>query len=147
MLRMIKAIARGYFAYPGSPGVYKSYAYIYGLLESIDFVMRRDDRLIVYNYVESPTELLGELVRQTKAFVGSSAPVFRIPHAVLLPAAALAQLLMGANSPLHPVRVKKAAMSTHILPGVLKKMGFEFRYPFLKSLEHWRLIAPQDFEV
>ncbi len=147
MLRMIKAIGRGYFAYPGSPGVYKSYAYIYGMLESIDFVMRRDDRLIVYNYVESPIEPLGELVRQTKAFVGSSAPIFRIPHAVLLPAAALAQLLLGANSPLHPVRVKKAAMSTHILPGVLQKMGFEFRCPFLKSLEHWRSFAPQDFEA
>ena len=80
--------------------------------------------------------------------VGSrSAPIFRIPHAVLSPAAALAQSLLGANSPLHPVRVKKAAMSTHILPGVLQKMGFEFRYPFLKSLEHLRSIAPQDFEA
>lgn len=147
MLRMIKAIRRGYFAYPGSPRIYKSYAYIYGLLESIDFVMRRDERLIVYNYVESPTEPLGELVRQTKTILGSNAPVFRIPLAALLPAATLAQSFLGTNSPLHPVRVKKAAMSTHIVPRVLQEMGFEFRYPFLKSLEHWRSIAPQDFEA
>jgi len=147
MLRMIKAIRRGYFAYPGSPGVFKSYAYIFGLLESIDFVMGRDEPLIVYNYVESPTEPLGELVRQTKVFLGSSAPAFRIPLAMLLPAAALAQSLVGANSPIHPVRVKKAAMSTHIVPGALQNMGFEFRYPFLKSLEHWRSIAPTDFEI
>lgn len=147
MLRMIKAIQRGYFAYPGSPNVNKSYAYIYGLLESIDFVMRRDERQIVYNYVETPTEPLGELVRQTKAFVGSNAPVFRIPTAVLKPAAALAQSLLGANNPVHPVRVKKAGMSTHILPEALQEMGFEFRYPYLKSLEHWRSIDPRDFEV
>lgn len=147
ILRMIKAIKRGYFAYPGSPDVYKSYAYIHGLLESIEFLMRRDERLIVYNYVESPTEPLGELVNQTKAFVGSSAPIFRIPHAVLSVAASVAQKFLGANNPLHPVRVKKAAMSTHILPGVLQSMGFEFRYPYLKSLEHWRSIAPQDFEA
>ena len=37
-------------------------------------------------------------------------------------------------------------MSTHIVPGVLKEMGFEFRYPFMKSLEHWRSVSPQDFE-
>jgi nucleoside-diphosphate-sugar epimerase len=146
ILRMIRAIRRGYFAYPGSTGIHKSYAYIYGLLESIDFVMRRDDRLIVYNYVESPTETLGEIVRQTKTFVGSNAPVFRIPLALLSPAAVLAQSLLGANNPVHPVRVKKAAMSTHIVPSVLQKMGFAFQYSYLKSLEHWRSIAPQDFE-
>ena len=147
MLRMIKAIRRGYFAYPGSPRVYKSYAYIHGMLESIDFVMQREERLIVYNYVESPTEPLGELVRQTKALLGSNAPVLRIPMVLLSPAAALSQfVLRGASNPLHPVRVRKAAMSTHIMPDVLRQMGFEFRYPFLKSLEHWRSVAPQDFE-
>jgi nucleoside-diphosphate-sugar epimerase len=147
MLRMIRAIKRGYFAYPGSPSIFKSYAYIYGLLESIDFAMRLDERLFVYNYVESPTEPLGELVRHTKAFLGSAAPVLRIPLAVLSPAASFAQRFLGANSPLHPVRVKKAGMSTHIVPQTLLDRGFEFRYPFLKSLEHWRSVAPQDFET
>ena len=146
MLRMIRAIMRGYFAYPGSPSLHKSYAYIYGLLESIDFTMRRDERLIVYNYVESPTEPLGDIVSQTKAFVGSHAPVMRVPKALLSFIAATAQLFLGSKNPIHPVRVRKAAMSTHILPGTLKEMGFEFRYPYLKSLEHWRSISPQDFE-
>jgi nucleoside-diphosphate-sugar epimerase len=147
ILRMIKAITRGYFAYPGSSAIYKSYAYVYGLLDSIDFVMKRDERLIVYNYVEAPTESLGELVRQTKEFIGSHAPVFRIPLWVLLPVAACAQSLLGTRNPIHPVRVKKAAMSTHIVPENLQRMGFEFRYPYMKSLEHWRSIAPQDFKA
>lgn len=147
MLRMIKAIKRGYFAYPGSPHIYKSYAYIYGLLESIDFAMRRSERLFVYNYVETPTEPLGELVRQTKAFVGSRAPIFRIPLSVLSPAATLAQSLLGGSNPIHPVRVKKAAMSTHIVPAALQKLGFDFRYPFIKSLEHWQSISPEDFQA
>lgn len=147
MLRMIRAIQRGYFAYPGSPDLFKSYAYIYGLLESVDFVMRREEALIVYNYVESPTEPLGELVRQTKSFLGSRAPVFRIPLSLLSPAASLAQRFLGPNSPIHPVRVRKAGMSTHIVPQTLEKFGFEFRYPFLKSLEHWRSISPQDFNA
>jgi nucleoside-diphosphate-sugar epimerase len=147
MLRMIKAIQRGYFAYPGSPNIHKSYAYIYGLLDSIDFAMRRREQLLIYNYVETPTEPLGEIVRQTKVFLNSKAPVWRIPLPVLLPAAQVAQLFVGTKSPLHPVRVRKAAMPTHILPGVLKEMGFTFRYPFMKSLKHWQSIAPQDFQA
>lgn len=147
MLRMIKAIQRGYFAYPGSPHIHKSYAYIYGLLDSFDFAMRQPNGLLIYNYVETPTEPLGELVRQTKLFLKSNAPVFRVPLTVLLPAARLAQSLVGTTSPIHPVRVRKAAMSTHIIPGVLKEMGFTFRYPYMKSLEHWRSVAPQDFET
>ena len=147
ILRMIRAIKRGYFAYPGSRDLYKSYAYIFGLLESIDFVMQRSERLITYNYVESPTEPLRELVRQTKTFLGSRAPILRIPLPLLLPAASVAQAALGAATPIHPVRVRKAATSTHIVPGLLQALGFEFRYPFLKSLEHWRSIVPQDFEA
>lgn len=147
ILRMIRAIQRGYFAYPGSPDIHKSYAYIYGLLDSIDFAMQGSMRLLTYNYVETPTEPLGELVRQTKAFLNSKAPVLRIPLAILLPAARLAQFFVGPGSPVHPVRVRKAAMPTHIVPATLKKMGFEFRYPYMKSLEHWRSVSPQDFET
>lgn len=147
ILRMIKAIQRGYFAYPGSPHIHKSYAYIYGLLDSVDFAMRHSTRLLTYNYVETPTEPLGELVRQTKEFLNSKAPVLRIPLAMLLPAARLTQLLVGTRSPVHPVRVRKAAMPTHIVPGTLKEMGFEFRYPYMKSLEHWRSVSPKDFET
>lgn len=146
ILRMIRAIRRGYFAYPGSPNIHKSYAYIYGLLESVDFVMRQSDPLIKYNYVETPTEPLGELVRQTKGFLGSRAPVLRIPLAVLSPIASVAQAFLGQTSSIHPVRVRKAGMSTHIIPQVLEDLGFEFRYPYTKSLEHWRSIAPGDFE-
>ncbi|MFQ5499610.1 MAG: NAD-dependent epimerase/dehydratase family protein, partial [Candidatus Zixiibacteriota bacterium] len=32
ILRMIQAIQKGYFAFPGSPDIYKSYGYIFGLL-------------------------------------------------------------------------------------------------------------------
>ena len=146
ILRMIRAIKRGYFAFPGSKDIRKSYAYIYGLIDSIDFVMARSEPVIVYNYVESPTEPLGELANITKKFVGSSAPVFAIPMPLLKVAAAGAQVVFGSRNPIHPVRVRKAAMSTHIIPKWLADAGFTFRYPFDRSLEHWRAITPGDFE-
>jgi nucleoside-diphosphate-sugar epimerase len=145
ILRMIRAIQRGYFAYPGPADIRKSYAYIYGLLDSIDFTMARTDPLIVYNYVESPTQPLSELVAEVKVLLHSHAPVLRLPQPLLLPAAAAAQALLGSRNPIHPTRVRKAAMSTHIVPGWLERAGFPFQYPFRASLEHWRGIAPEDF--
>lgn len=143
--RMVAAIKKGYFAFPGSVDVRKSYAYVFGLLESIKFLMARPDPVVVYNYVETPTETLGEIADHVKTAVGSKAPVLSIPTWVLLPAAHLVQLMFGAKNPVHPVRVKKAGMSTHIVPGVLLSMGFPFRYQFKDSLVHWQRISPEDF--
>jgi len=145
ILRMIKAIRRGYFAYPGSPQVHKSYGYIEGLLDSIEFMMARDEPVIRHNYVEQPTEALGALVRHVKAHLGSKAPVFPLPVQVLAPIAATVHLATGGRGPIHPMRVRKAARPTHIVPQVLTDMGFEFRFDFASSLVHWQQQAPEDF--
>jgi len=42
--------------------------------------------------------------------------------------------------------VRKAATSTHIIPQALLDLGFEFKYDFAKSLEHWRKVSPADFD-
>jgi nucleoside-diphosphate-sugar epimerase len=145
ILRMIRAIKRGYFAFPGSGQVYKSYAYIYGLLDSMLFCMKQTEQLIVYNYVETPTERLVDVVGQAKSFLGSRAPVLPLPLWLLAPAATVVTVLTRGRSPLHPRRVQKAAMSTHIVPAWLIDHGFDFKYPFLRSLEHWRSVCPADF--
>ena len=145
IMRMIRAIRKGYFAFPGNPDVYKSYAYIYGLLDSIDFVMARDDPYVVYNYVETPTQPLRELVRQVKEYFDCRAVVVPLPLWLLVPISRLAQGLLGNGHPVHPVRVRKAATPTHIIPQTLAEMGFPFKYDFQSSLRHWQSVAPEDF--
>ncbi len=144
ILRMIRAVKAGYFAFPGRRDQYKSYGYLYGLIDSIEFTMSKKGS-ITYNYVENPTETLGEIVDHARKFAGSRAPALSLPLWLLLPMAHIAQLAFGKSNPVHPVRVKKAATSTHIVPGRLKELGFDFRFPFLRSLEHWRELAPEDF--
>ena len=146
ILRMIKAIKKGYFAYPGSPKIYKSYGYIYGLLDSIDFVIDSDMDYFIYNYVESPTQVLGELVHTIKQTLNTSALVLSIPLWVLLPAAKIIQALIGFKNPIHPVRVRKAATPTHIVPRALIDKGFTFTYDFASSLVHWQATTPEDFD-
>ncbi len=145
ILRMINAIKKGYFAFPGSRRIYKSYGYIYGLLESIEFVIDSDMDFCCYNYVESPTQPLGQLVSAVKTFLDSRALVLPVPLPILLPVSKLVQATLGSKNPIHPARVKKAATPTHIIPAKLKEFGFNFKYDFLSSLTHWRTVAPEDF--
>jgi hypothetical protein len=145
IMRMVKAIRTGYFAFPGPPTIFKSYGYIYGMIDSIDFVLDSGKNYFVYNYVETPTEPLNNLVAIIKRFVDTRAMTISIPLWILKPVSRLIQVLYGFKNPIHPVRVMKAATPTHIVPQALKDAGFEFKYDFEKSLYHWLGVAPGDF--
>jgi nucleoside-diphosphate-sugar epimerase/glycosyltransferase involved in cell wall biosynthesis len=146
VLRMIRAIRRGVFVLPGDPNVHKSYAYIAGLIDSVDFTVSRSEPLIVYNYVERETDTLAGLARTIQDEFDCRRPVVALPTSLVVGAAHVAQVLTAGGSPLHPVRVRKAALPTHIVPRWLIENGFEFRYDFRSSLAHWRRVAPEDFD-
>ncbi len=145
ILRLVNAIRKRCFAFPGSPHVYKSYGYIYGLLESIDFSIDSDLGFLRYNYVETPTQPLIELTNIIKQYLGIRALILPVPLWILLPIAKAVHMVFGDKNPIHPTRVKKAAMSTHIIPKALMEHGFRFTYDFAGSLVHWKMLAPEDF--
>jgi nucleoside-diphosphate-sugar epimerase len=145
ILRMVRAVQRGYFFFPGTTRLRKSYGYIEGLLDSFEFVMAHAESHLRYNYVESETETIGKLVQMIRQQLGCSAPVISMPLWLLQPLAAGVQLATKGKSPIHPARVRKAATPTHIVPQRLKELGFRFNYDFRSSLDHWRSVSPQDF--
>lgn len=145
ILRMIRALQRGIFVIPGDGSVRKSYAYIYGLLESMDFMLHRAEPYVCYNYVEKETESLKDLVGHVSTALGIRRSRARIPQPILVAIAYLAQVATGGRSAIHPVRVRKAAKSTHIVPAELVRLGFDFRYDFPRSLRHWMSVSPADF--
>ena len=145
ILRMIRALQKGIFVMPGDGSVRKSYAYIYGLLESMEFMLSRSEPYLCYNYVERNTESLRELVDHTVKLLGIRRPRLHVSRHLLMAIARLAQLISGGRSPIHPVRVRKAGQSTHVVPAELIRLGFPFRYDFSESLRHWLSIAPEDF--
>jgi nucleoside-diphosphate-sugar epimerase len=144
ILRMIRAIKKGYFIFPGSKHLRKSYAYIEGLLDSFEFTMARPEPQLTYNYVERETESLGTLVEIIQEHLGKRIPTFTAPLPLLQAAAAGIQILSRGKSAIHPARVRKVATSTHIVPQVLQELGFDFRFDFRKSLADWQKNAPQE---
>jgi nucleoside-diphosphate-sugar epimerase len=146
ILRMIRAVQKGYFIFPGNKAIRKSYAYIEGLLDSFEFAMARPESRLTYNYAERETETLEGLVRLVQAHLGRKIPAFTAPLPLLVAAAGVTQWLTSGRSPLHPVRVRKATLSTHIVPEMLIQAGFDFRYDFAASLKDWAAKHPQDFQ-
>jgi nucleoside-diphosphate-sugar epimerase len=145
ILRMIHAVKNGYFVFPGSKLVRKSYAYIEGLLDSLEFMISRREMQSTYNYVERETEPLGTLVQIVQEHLGTRVPTFTAPLTILQMAGAVLQVVTSGRSPVHPARVRKAATSTHIVPQVLQDSGFQFRFDFRNSLQDWASKAPEDF--
>lgn len=145
ILRMIRAIKKGYFIFPGNRRIQKSYAYIEGLLDSFEFAMGRTENALIYNYAERETETLEGLVRIVQQHLGKKIPAITAPLPVLVAAAKIIQLASGGRSAVHPARVRKATLSTHIVPEALAKLGFDFRYDFAASLTDWSAKQPEDF--
>ena len=145
ILRMIRAVQKGLFFFPGKTHIYKSYAYIEGLLDSFEFTLKRPEPLIHYNYVETPTEPLNVLVNKIEAAIQRKTRTLALPLFFLFPIAHLIQVLSRGRSGIHPQRVRKAATPTNIVPQVLRDMNFNFRYNFEQSLKDWMDKAPEDF--
>ncbi|HKP98192.1 MAG TPA: NAD(P)-dependent oxidoreductase [Fibrobacteria bacterium] len=149
--RMIKAVRKGYFVFPGDPEIVKAYGYIHGLLDSIGFVLpRKNERLIIYNYAENPLLTLKGMIAEINKALGTDRPLIRVPMGVLVGLSHGIQVacgLLGRKSPIHPVRVRKVAFPTYLYPEYLIENGFEFRYPFEKALSHWKGERPGDFRL
>lgn len=148
--RMIKAIAKGYFLFPGSPDIVKGYGYVFGLVESMRFVREKRERFIVYNYAERECLSLRGMAETIQVFLGKRALVLRFPLPLLLAAAYGLQIgfkLLGKTNPIHPVRVKKVGFPTNLKPAYLIENGFTFNYPLAEALKHWKGRDPAFFNL
>lgn len=150
VLRMVRGILSNTFFYPGNSEIIKGYGYIYGLIDSVEYVcFDKSDREILYNYAENPVLPMKDLGLIVKKVFGVKRVIPTIPTLFLVLIAGVLQLIgkpFGKFSSIHPVRVKKAGFPTNIKPRYLIENGFEFKYGFEKSLNHWRMISPDDFK-
>jgi nucleoside-diphosphate-sugar epimerase len=145
ILRMIQAVKKGYFILPVTPRIKKSYGYIYGLIESIIFCMSQKDKVIIYNYAENNTENIGSMITIISGLLGASAKIIQVPFWILSFASSVLYKINPNLNGIHPMRVKKVARPTHIIPKVLLGKGFIFKYDLRNSLIHWKTISPNDF--
>lgn len=147
--RMINALKKGFFVLPDGGKIIKGYGYIYGLVDSILFTMNKTESKIIYNYAENPTVPLYEMVSVIKEEFNYSKPTISLPvNIISLIAFFVYPLLrlLGKQTNIHPVRVRKAGFPTNVKPQYLLDNEFDFKYDLKTSLQHWKSVAPEDFK-
>jgi len=145
---MIRAIRRGTFILPNTGNIKKAHGYIEGLIESILFVMDKKDAFILYNYVENPLVSLKQMIAIIKEEYGYRKPVYRLPKTILIGIAygvVMFSKIIRRKTKIHPIRVKKAGLSTNIFPEYLIRNKFKFKYDFRNALKHWKTNFPDLF--
>lgn len=143
--RLIRSVKRGYVLLSGSSKIRRSYGYIFGAMESIEFVMERHDPSLTYNYAEAVTETIGDQVRIIRSLLSSRAAAIPLPTWMFGPMSHTVQAITRGKRGRTRGKVHENATEQWIEPQRLKELGFEFRYDFTRSLAHWRQQAPEEF--
>ena len=142
--RVLRAVRHGGF-FLGGRRLRRSYGYVFGFLESIDFLLGRFEPLLICNYVEPETLPVGEVARQVRTFLASKAPAVPLPAWLALHAATAIRGVLRSRTSLDPDRIHESTSERWIVPRRLQELGFLFQYPFADSLKHWQEHSPADF--
>jgi len=142
--RMVRAIGRG-GVFAGGKRVRKSYGYLSGFVESVDFMLGRQEPSLIYNYVEPHRPTPQELAQMVRHFLVSKRPSVAVPAWVIQSADLTAQAVRRGRASQDAHSRPDPRAESWIVPRILQELGFTFPYGFLQSLEHWRSIAPEDF--
>lgn len=137
---LARALAGGYFAYPGRRDTIKSGGYVDDLLGAIDFALGQADPAILLNFAYPDQSTTRDIVQAFGRVTGKTARPPVIPTALMLTAAALFEIAnrLGFRNPVHRQRILKLVQSTRIAPGWLTQRGYHFKYDLEAALEAWR---------
>ena len=138
--RLARALQGRRFVYPGRKDTLKSCGYVEDLIDAIEFVRRRSDRLNIINFGYPQPPTIEEIC---EAFCD----IANYPRPRMLPGGVrtAAGLLRGTG--LRPAmhlgeRIRKLQLSTNIRPRVLSESGFQWRTDLRAALGAWYRSSP-----
>lgn len=150
--RLVRSLAYGYFVYMGNRATRKAGVYVKELCHVMQFALdwqeQTGDPSLLWNVSMDPPPTLEQFVNAICISSGYRIPNWGVPRSLLVaasyPVAGIAQLL-GMQTSVNPVRMRKVSQSTYIEPLRLREAGYRFRYTFEQAIEDWKQDAPEDF--
>lgn len=142
--RMGKLISQGTFMFPGRSDTIKSCGYVRDLVRSMLFMRDRNPGVVTYNFAH-PARYTARDIADTMAETGKyKRPTLIMPLAVMNGIGLAFEILAsaGVRTSINRARVSKLNRSTNVLPGVLMREKFDYRYDLRASLADWRATSP-----
>ena len=135
--RLYWGIRKHTFAYPGRKDTIKACVYVKELVRFILWnVEERKTPYDIFNCTFEPAYTIAQIVTAMKKATGLKQMVPYVPNAIIMPAAACAQMV-GSPMGICPARVKKLQISTNICGKKMKESGYQFKYTFEEALQDW----------
>jgi nucleoside-diphosphate-sugar epimerase len=138
--RLIKAIRRGLFVYPGRTDTIKACGYVDDLVASFSFALDRNDGEFLYNFAMPTRVAISDICGRALAIWGGTAPRGVLPLGPLHAVARLFEVAnaLGFRNGINRARVDKLTLSTDVQPAVLERAGFRFPHDLSSALTDWR---------
>ena len=135
--RLYWGIRKHTFAYPGRKDTIKACVYVKELVRFILWnVEERQTDFDIFNCTFEPAYTIEQIVTAMKKVTGLTQWVPYIPNALIMPAAACAQLI-GSPMGICPARVRKLQISTNICGKKMANSGYQSKWTFEEALKDW----------
>lgn len=152
--RLIKMLTRGFFVYAGNKKTRKAGIYVKELCNAIWWMHelqkdRTNTAIRTVNLTMSPGPSMQEYVDAIQRVSDKKALVPSIPVWLLMGTARLIHTLttiIGIQTSVNVVRVRKIIRSNNILPGVLVSEKYPYIYTLDTALSDWRKSLPEEWQ-
>lgn len=139
--RLYRAIKKGYFFYPGRKDTRKASIYVKDVVTLLQQFVEADANYLLYNLVYPVPHTIEEICQALASSIGKKAPRLIVPAGLLLAAgtfvSGVARLFNRKNIAIHPDRVRKMMVSTHVLGTQLEKDGYHLTYSLKEGINNW----------
>ena len=137
---LAKALAGGYFVYPGRRDTVKSGGYVDELVQTFDFALSRPDQKILYNFAYPEQSTIQQIVEAFGRVTGRAVRPTTVPLGLMLATAGLFEVAssFGLKTPIHRDRIYKLVKSNKIAPKWLQANGYPFSTDLESALTLWR---------
>lgn len=150
--RMVRAILGNYFLYTGNQSTRKAGGYVKELTRSIVWMYNKQQelgkQLLLYNFSMDPAPTVSEFATEIQTVSGRASKIRSLPYKLLLFLSHftdIAARMVGRNSNINPVRVRKLLRSNYIIPDTLKQLGYQYKFNLRMSMEDWQKQNPGDW--
>lgn len=152
LTRLIRAVLGRYFFYMGNRHTRKAGGYVKELCAALVWNLHRQEtvgeRYTLFNFTMDPAPTVEEYVHTICRVAKVRRTIPSIPYPILLGVAypiEASSRLFGIQQPISPVRIRKLVRSNNIVPAVLRKAGYDYRYSLEDALADWRRERPADW--
>ena len=145
--RLSRALRQRRFVYPGRTDTIKACGYIEDLVSAMIKVADHNQDVILYNFCHPQRYTSKDICSAFSRVAGYAEPKIVLPFWLLTFIALAFESLstLGIKTDINRARVKKLYESTNMVPTRLIKMGFEYQFDLITSLEDWKRVSP-DFD-